>query len=146
MKKVQQGFTLIELLIVIAIIGILAAVALPAYNNYTNKAKYTEVVTSTNAVQLAVDVCLQTIGSGATNCGQGVNGVPSDITALTTGSLESVVLSWATVASESVPTVTATGNGGDIEGVTYLVTRQSANGRITWPVQSASTCTAKGFC
>ncbi|MDO9596633.1 MAG: pilin [Azoarcus sp.] len=54
MKKVQQGFTLIELMIVVAIIGILAAVALPAYQDYTVRAKVSEGIVLASAAKLAV--------------------------------------------------------------------------------------------
>ncbi|AEG01690.1 pilin [Methylomonas methanica] len=54
MKKVQQGFTLIELMIVVAIIGILAAVAIPAYQDYTIRAKVTEGLSLASAAKLAV--------------------------------------------------------------------------------------------
>jgi type IV pilus assembly protein PilA len=54
MKKIQSGFTLIELMIVVAIIGILAAVALPAYQDYTLRAKVTEGVLAASAVKIGV--------------------------------------------------------------------------------------------
>ena len=64
MKKSQNGFTLIELMIVVAIVGILAAVALPAYQNYSKKAKFSEVVAAGTAVKSAVEICYQTNGAG----------------------------------------------------------------------------------
>lgn len=54
MKRVQQGFTLIELMIVVAIIGILAAVALPAYQDYTKRAKMAEVVLAASACRTTI--------------------------------------------------------------------------------------------
>ena len=63
MRKVQQGFTLIELMIVVAIIGILAAVAIPAYSDYTNRAKVTEIITAASACKTSVTEFFESQGA-----------------------------------------------------------------------------------
>ncbi|WP_444958443.1 pilin [Microbulbifer sp. ZKSA002] len=74
MKK-QQGFTLIELMIVVAIIGILAAVAIPQYQNYVAKSQVSRVMTETASLKTAVETCLldgrTTIGEDAGECDLG---------------------------------------------------------------------------
>ena len=75
-RSLQKGFTLIELMIVVAIIGILAAVALPAYQDYTKKAKFAEVVSVASTYQTAVSLCAQTLGT-VTGCDIGTNGIPA---------------------------------------------------------------------
>ncbi len=66
MNRVQQGFTLIELMIVVAIIGILAAVALPAYQDYTKKAKMSEIILAASGCRTSVTDAYQT-ASGASS-------------------------------------------------------------------------------
>ena len=63
MQMVQKGFTLIELMIVVAIIGILAAVALPAYQDYTNRAKVSEVIIMASPAKLAVAETTSSLGA-----------------------------------------------------------------------------------
>ena len=67
MKKIQQGFTLIELMIVVAIIGILAAIAIPAYQDYTVRSKITEGLNLAAAAKLAVAETWQSNGNLASN-------------------------------------------------------------------------------
>ena len=67
-RNTQQGFTLVELMIVVAIIGILAAVALPQYQNYTTKAKWSTNIVSADTVKLAISECLQTQGGVLASC------------------------------------------------------------------------------
>jgi type IV pilus assembly protein PilA len=69
MKAVQKGFTLIELMIVVAIIGILAAVALPAYQDYTARAKMSEVILAASACRTSITETVQSSGPGALPAG-----------------------------------------------------------------------------
>ena len=78
-RSIQKGFTLIELMIVVAIIGILAAVAIPQYKNYTIKAKLGNALTSVDSVKTAVALCVQETGA-PTTCDGGSNGIPADQT------------------------------------------------------------------
>jgi type IV pilus assembly protein PilA len=71
MHRIQRGFTLIELMIVVAIIGILAAVALPAYQDYTIRAKVSELILAASAVRTAITENAQNL-NGLTSAGQGL--------------------------------------------------------------------------
>ena len=78
MKSLQKGFTLIELMIVIAIIGILAAIAVPQYQNYIARSQVTRVMAEAGAVKTTVETCIldgrTTLGSGANQCELGLVG------------------------------------------------------------------------
>lgn len=132
----QSGFTLIELMIVIAIIGILAAVALPAYQNYTDKAKYSEVVQSTSALKTAIEVCAQVEGD-LEDCEHSEGGVPAAGGAY--GNVTSTT--WAaTSATAGTLTAVPVAYGGVAASDTYVLTAALANGIVTWTDNCTDLC------
>ncbi|HEU4851866.1 MAG TPA: pilin [Telluria sp.] len=115
-KKAQAGFTLIELMIVVAIIGILAAVAIPAYQNYTVKAKVANAISSVSALKTAVGLCVQETGS-VDNCDAGTNGIPADSAWQATKEV-----STATVADGVITVTFATGIATGVDGQAFTMT------------------------
>ena len=105
-KQVQQGFTLIELMIVVAIIGILAAVALPAYQDYTLRAKMTEAIGYAASVKTAVTECLVSEAGSYADCDDNTEvGIDATATAITSQYVESVTVDGSGTGGAPVITV-----------------------------------------
>ncbi|TVL16620.1 pilin [Shewanella algae] len=147
LNKRAQGFTLIELMIVVAIIGILAAIALPAYQNYTNKAKFSEVIAATGSAKTAIDVCVQ--AEGITAAADGDACMTRGNAAVSSGAVGQYVGSVAVTVVGGNYRITGTSTGITTTNRAYVIDGTVTNNGVQWVINKTdtiSTCYAADWC
>ena len=129
--KKQNGFTLVELMIVIAIIGILAAVAMPMYSDYTNRAQVSNLRAAADAYKLSVSICTNSTG-GVAGCDHNTSGIANQITTGTVNGIDTLQVDEGVITVTSG--VAAVGN--------LTLTPVVVNGVISW----TEACTVAANC
>jgi type IV pilus assembly protein PilA len=138
-QQAQAGFTLIELMIVVAIIGILAAVAIPAYSDYTSKAKASNVISSVDAMKGQIAMCAQENNGDITVCDSATNGIMDVSKWVKTKEIASV-----TIAKGVIVATLNTGLGKGLDGKTVTFTPSLTEGDAVmhWKTTTDITTTA----